>query len=107
MGKLDFVNRCFRFGHDKTAADTGRTVPLNQRAMNILRFWSQQFPSGLPEHYVFPSGKTGVAGNKFRRQSLRYTPDKACWNHQGGVGDGQETDPAPAPLFPLQDRHLG
>jgi len=26
-GNVDFVNRCLKFGKDKTAAGTGRTVP--------------------------------------------------------------------------------
>lgn len=59
---IDFANRCLRFGKDKTSAGTGRTVPLNLRALETLSFWSQQFPARQPEHYVFPREKCGCAG---------------------------------------------
>ena len=62
---IDFANRCLKFGKDKTAAGTGRTVPLNQRALETLKFWSQQFQNKLPEHYVFPAERVGAAGDAF------------------------------------------
>jgi hypothetical protein len=59
------VKRCLRLGKDKTAAGTGRIVPLSQRAEETMKFWAQQFPHRLPEHFVFPSEKVGAAGNRF------------------------------------------
>jgi len=59
---IDFANRCLRFGKDKTPAGTGRTVPLNNRAMETLSFWAQRFPNRQPGHYVFPLEKCGGAG---------------------------------------------
>ena len=59
---IDFDGRYLQFGKDKTAAGTGRTVPLNQRAIAALTFWSQQFPNRKPEHYVFPLEKCRKAG---------------------------------------------
>ena len=59
---IDFANRCLKFGKDKTAAGTGRTVPLNHRAVETLTFWAQQFPERKPHHYVFPLEKCGKAG---------------------------------------------
>ncbi len=47
---IDFANRCLQFGKDKTEAGTGRTVPLNHRAVATLRFWEQQFLNRKPEH---------------------------------------------------------
>lgn len=68
-GNIDFANRCLKFGKDKTAAGTGRTIPLNQRAVETLSFWAQQFPAQQPknfkrppEHFVFPLEKCGKAG---------------------------------------------
>jgi len=61
---IDFVNRCLTFGKDKTKAGTGRTVPLNQRAIETLTFWAQQFPNRQPHHYVFPLEKCGQAGTE-------------------------------------------
>jgi integrase len=63
-GNIDFVNRCLKFGKDKTASGTGRTVPLNQRAFGTLQFWALQFPNRLPAHYVFPSERYGLHGSK-------------------------------------------
>jgi integrase len=61
---IDFSNRCLKFGRDKTKAGTGRTVPLNQRALETLKFWAQQFPSRLPEHYAFPMEKCSQSGTE-------------------------------------------
>ncbi|MGC2107867.1 MAG: integrase [Candidatus Korobacteraceae bacterium] len=64
-GNIDFANRCLKFGKDKTAAGTGRTVPLNHRALETLKFWAEHFPNRLPEHYVFPTEKVGASGDIF------------------------------------------
>ena len=61
---IDLGNRCLRFGKDKTSAGTGRTIPLNQRAVETLRFWADRFPNRQPEHYVFPLEKCGCAGTE-------------------------------------------
>jgi integrase len=63
-GDIDFPNRCLRFGKDKTPAGTGRTVPLNERAIETLAFWAQRFPNRQPGHYVFPLEKCGGAGTE-------------------------------------------
>src|SRR5271157_5719455 len=63
-GSIDFVNRCLKFGHDKTASGTGRTIPLNQRAVETLKFWAHQFPNRQPAHFVFPSEKYGLHGTE-------------------------------------------
>lgn len=73
-GNIDFANRCLQFGKDKTAAGTGRIVPLNQRAIESLKFWAQQFPNRLPEHYVFPSEKLGAAGDVFENKGYKTDP---------------------------------
>jgi len=80
---IDFANRCLKFGKDKTPSGTGRTVPLNQRAVETLKFWAQQFPNWLPEHYVFPAEKVGAAGNVFDAKVYDTDPTKA-------VGDIKE-----------------
>jgi integrase len=61
---IDFVNRCLKFGRDKTAAGTGRTIPLNQRAIETLKFWAQEFPNRQPAHFVFPSERYGLHGTE-------------------------------------------
>jgi len=77
---IDLVNRCLRFGKDKRAAGTGRTVPLNQRALETLKFWAQRFPRRLPEHYVFPSEKVGAAGETFDAKVYAADPTKPVGN---------------------------
>jgi integrase len=59
-GSVDFENRCPRWGKDKTAAGTGRVIPLNQRAVAALSFWATHFPDRKPEHYVFPTERFGA-----------------------------------------------
>jgi integrase len=61
---IDFANRCLRFGKDKTRAGSGRTIPLNNRAVTMLNFWASAFPNRKPEHYIFPSERVGLDGEK-------------------------------------------
>jgi len=84
---VDFANRCLKFGKDKTAAGTGRTVPLNKRAVAVLKFWAQQFPSRLPRHYVFPAEKVGAAGDRFDARVYATDPTRPV----GSVKEAWET----------------
>jgi integrase len=62
-GQVDFLGEALTVGNSKTAAGTGRIVPLNPRAVAVLTHWRAQFPGAEPEHYVFPHEKYGLAGN--------------------------------------------
>lgn len=75
-GSVDFENRCLKWGKDKTAAGTGRIVPLSQRAVAALSFWATHFPERKPEHYVFPSERYGAAGDKFCAKAYDVNPSK-------------------------------
>jgi len=59
---VDLVKRCLTFGKDKTAAGSGRTIPLTPRALETLGFWAQSFPNREPDHYVFPHERYGASG---------------------------------------------
>ena len=61
--QIDLVNEAVTVGSSKTAHGTGRSVPLNARALKAMTSWAQDFPKRKPHHYVFPSEKVGVAGN--------------------------------------------
>ncbi len=74
-GSVDFENRCLKWGKDKTAAGTGRIVPLSQRATAALSFWATHFPERKPEHYVFPSERYGGAGDGFSLSPKAYHVD--------------------------------
>jgi integrase len=75
-GNIDSENRCLKFGKDKTAAGTGRVVPLNQRAVEVLKFWAEQFPKHLSQHYVFPAEKVGAAGDRFDAKVYETEPTR-------------------------------
>jgi hypothetical protein len=67
MGSVDFENRCLR---------TGRIIPLNQRAMAALGFWTTHFPAREPKHSVFPTERYGAAGDKFCAKAYDSDPTK-------------------------------
>jgi integrase len=75
-GNINFSNRSLRFGKDKTPSGTGRIIPLNPHAMATLSFWASHFPERQPEHYVFPSERYGVAGDKFVPKTYDTDPTK-------------------------------
>jgi integrase len=76
-GSVDFENRCLKWGKDKTASGTGRIVPLSQRAVAALSFWSTHFPERKPEHYVFPAERYGAGGDEFSPKAYHVDPSKA------------------------------
>ena len=47
----------------KTRAGRGRVVPLNERALGVVREWATQFPERKPTHAVFPSERVGAGGD--------------------------------------------
>lgn len=63
---VDLINRSLKFGKDKTAAGTGRIIPLNPRAASTLAFWATTFPDRKPEHYVFATERYGLDGDEGR-----------------------------------------
>jgi integrase len=75
-GSVDFENRCLKWGKDKTAAGTGRVVPLSQRAMASLGLWAMHFPNREPEHYVFSAERYGAGGDAFSPKAYHVEPSK-------------------------------
>ena len=61
--QVDFLASALTVGKSKTDADTGRTIPLNSRAMAVLELWRAAFTEAQPDHFVFPHEKYGIAGN--------------------------------------------
>jgi integrase len=62
-GQVDFLGKALTVGKSKTAAGTGRIIPLNPRAVAVLAHWQGLYHDAQPEHYVFPHEKYGLAGN--------------------------------------------
>ena len=78
--QVDFARKAITVGKSKTAAGTGRTIPLNDRSFKILSFWASQFLERKPGHYIFPSEKYGASGEEESfgfRASCPYETDPA------------------------------
>lgn len=75
--QVDLQRRTVRVGKSKTEAGTGRTIPLNMKASEVLKFWAEQFPNRDPEHFVFPSERYGASGDKFEPTVYDIDPTKA------------------------------
>jgi integrase len=118
---IDFENQCLRWGKDKTAAGTGRVVPLSQRAVAALSFWATHFPERKPEHYVFPAERYGAGGDKFSVKAYHVDPArpigsiKEAWEaakvRAGKILEGAEDEeaemrnaPQPEPVKALHCR---
>jgi integrase len=69
-GQVNFFTSTLTVGKSKTAASTGRIIPLNPRALAVLTHWRGLFPGAQEEHFVFPHEKYGLAGNN--RQLCAY-----------------------------------
>jgi integrase len=62
-GQVDLNSCTLTVGHSKTESGTGRLLPLNDRAIAILRFWASLFPLREPAHFVFPAERYGASGD--------------------------------------------
>ena len=60
--QVDFGRRVVKVGESKTAAGTGREIPLTSVAVQTLTFWAGNFPQRKPNHFVFPSEQYGGRG---------------------------------------------
>jgi len=47
----------------KTAAGTGRMIPLSRRICACLSLWLERFPEAGPDSFLFPYHKVGMGGN--------------------------------------------
>ena len=83
-GQVDFFVKCLIVGKSKTVAGTGRIIPLNPRAVADLTHWRGAFPGALPEHYVFPHEKYGLAGNQRKLCAYEIIPTEPM--HRWKVG---------------------
>jgi len=75
-GQIDFVAATVTVGKSKTTTGTGRTIPLNSRALGALKMWASQFPARQPEQFLFPSERYGAAGDAFEACAYDTDPSK-------------------------------
>jgi hypothetical protein len=54
----------------KTAAGSGRLVPLNKRSCSALGPWMERFRSAAPDTLLFPFHRVAIAG--YQRRPLIY-----------------------------------
>jgi integrase len=62
--QIDFEGRSIVVGKSKTAAGTGRHIPMNDRLTLALRTWANRFPDRQSDHYVFAAEQYGTPGEK-------------------------------------------
>ena len=53
--QIDLFKRTLTVGHTKTEGGSGRVIPLNSIAYEVLVRWAGRFPNAEAEHYAFPS----------------------------------------------------
>ncbi len=81
--QVDLEKHIVTVGDSKTEAGTGRPIPLNDRAFQVLGMWASHFHNRRPEHFVFPAEKCGAAGEDF--QPCVYATDSTT-----PIGDWKE-----------------
>lgn len=78
-------------GRSKTASGTGRSIPLNDRATVTLTFWAERFPDQKPAHFVFPSERYGISGNKREVHAYKIDPTKPINSWKEGWESAKKT----------------
>ncbi len=77
-GNIDLANRCLKFGKDKTAAGTGRTVPLNKRQWRCLPSGPRSSRSDRQNTTCFPRREWGLPETGSTRRCTTPT-DEPSW----------------------------
>ena len=57
--QVDSESRTIVVGTSKTAAGTGRHIPMTDRLTLAIRAWANRFPDRRPDHYVFAAEQYG------------------------------------------------
>lgn len=72
--QVDLSGRHIQVGASKTEYGEGRSIPMNERAFQVMSMWAEAFPNRQPEHYVFPAEKYGLA----QREDQKKGSTRAC-----------------------------
>jgi integrase len=62
--QIDLIGHKLTVGKSKTAGGQGREIPLSVTAFQCLQEWRSNFPNAIPAHYVFPSERYGLDGER-------------------------------------------
>jgi len=63
--QIDFTAQTITVGKSKTAAGTGRVIPMTAPLEKCLEAWAAKFQERKSEEYVFPYERYGAAGDDF------------------------------------------
>jgi integrase len=74
--QIDTTRGTITVGQSKTAAGTGRQIPLTTAAKLSVEFWAGQFPARKPNHFVFPQEQYGAGTNDFTPCTYDTDPTK-------------------------------
>lgn len=89
--QVDLKRRTLRVGKSKTAAGTGRGIPLNTKATEVLTLWTEQFPNREPDHFVFPTERYGAGGDDFVPTVHSVDPTRAIGSWKEAWESARET----------------
>lgn len=62
--QVNFDDRTITVGKSKTAAGTGRPIPMNDRLTLAVRAWANGTPERKADHHVFPAEQYGQPGDE-------------------------------------------
>jgi integrase len=103
--QIDLVARRITVGRSKTESGTGRSIPLNDRATETMKFWAANFPDRHATHFVFPAERYGVAGHKREVVAYDTDPTKAINSWKEAWESAKETAKVQCRFHDL--RHTG
>jgi len=106
-GQVDFFAKSLTVGKSKTAAGTGRIIPLNPRTLTVLTRWRSLFHEAESGHYVFPHEKYGVAGNDRKQCVYEIIPtEPMCrWKSPGKAHARRRTSPVVSTICDTLSSH--
>jgi len=87
--QVDLDARTITVGRAKTAAGSGRAIPMNDRLTLAVRTWANRFSDRLQSHYVFPAEQYGQPGEK-RPGTYDVDPTKAIGSWKTGWQNARE-----------------
>lgn len=83
--QIDFAQRLLTVGQSKTAAGTGRLIPLNTPAFDALVKWAGRSPQTVADHYVFPWCENRQIDTCITKMAESQTPDLVIMSVAGHV----------------------
>ena len=77
--QINFLDRTVTVGESKTSAGSGRVIPLNELAYQVLQSWASSFPQRKTSDAVFPN-----LGKGRKRLAVSMNPEKPIFSIKTG-----------------------